>query len=168
MGDHKSICLLSFFRSFSIKLHVHIFKDKKCQTCWRTPSSCAVVYQFLTHLSPTSHKRDISKQCGLRSDAAERGFWSGSALFALNSGISMKHGNNKNKPDTPSTGNGPIRKVKVEESIRRKWVNLRPNLEVKEYYAVQAWLIRLLVPAAQNDVLLSVSIYLNPFMPEYF
>ena len=50
----------------------------------------------------------------------------------------MKHGNNKNKPDTPSTGNGPIRKVKVEESIRRKWVNLRPNFEVKEYYAVQA------------------------------
>ena len=36
----------------------------------------------------------------------------------------MKHGNDKNLPDTPYTGDGPVRIVKVEESIWRKWVNI--------------------------------------------
>ena len=39
----------------------------------------------LTHLYLASHKRDMCKQCRPRSDAAERGVWSGSTLFALNS-----------------------------------------------------------------------------------
>ena len=39
---------------------------------------------ILTHLSLASHKRDIGKQCRSWSDAAERGVWSGSTLFALN------------------------------------------------------------------------------------
>ena len=50
---------------------------------------------WLTHLSLGSHKRDIGKQCRPRSDAAERGVWSGSTLFALRTGISFKLGNNK-------------------------------------------------------------------------
>ena len=49
-----------------------------------------------THLSPASLKRDIGKQYRPRSDAAERGVWSGSKLFALSSDISTKHDNNKN------------------------------------------------------------------------
>ena len=40
-------------------------------------------------------ERDIGKRCGPRSDAAERGVWSGSTLFALITDISIKHGNNK-------------------------------------------------------------------------
>ena len=56
---------------------------------------------------------------------AEWGVWSGSTLFAFNTWISIKHGNNKNEPDTPYIGNGPVRRVKVVESIRHKVVKLR-------------------------------------------
>ena len=60
-----------------------------------------MLYEFMsktvfTHLSLVSHKRDIGKQCRLRSDAAERGVWSGSTLFALNMEISTKDGNDEN------------------------------------------------------------------------
>ena len=61
----------------------------------------------LTHLSIMSHKRDICKQCRLRSDATEGGVWSGSTLFALNTFfLYIKHGNNKNTRH-PYIGNGP-------------------------------------------------------------
>ena len=36
---------------------------------------------ILTHISLASHVWDIGKQCRPRSDAAERGVWSGSTLF---------------------------------------------------------------------------------------
>ena len=49
----------------------------------------------LTHLNLASHKRDISKQCRPRWDAAERDVWSGSTLFALSTGISVNYGKNK-------------------------------------------------------------------------
>ena len=62
---------------------------------------CPVVK--LTHSSLASYKRDIGKQCISRSDAAERGVWSGSTLFALSSGISTKHDNN-NWEDSPYIG----------------------------------------------------------------
>ena len=52
--------------------------------------------KILIHISLASYKRDICKQCRPRSDAAERGVWSGSTLFALSSDISIKHDNNKN------------------------------------------------------------------------
>ena len=58
-------------------------------------------FTLLTHLCLASHKWDIGKQCRLRLDAAERGVWSGSTLFALTTGLSIKHGNNQNWPDTP-------------------------------------------------------------------
>ena len=77
---------------------------------------------MLTHLSLASHKRDIGKQRKPRSDAAERGVWSGPTLFA--SEISTKHDNDKNQADTLYTGNGPLQRVKVEESTRHKWVKL--------------------------------------------
>ena len=75
---------------------------------------------ILTHLSLVSHKRDISKQCRPRSDAAERGVWSGSTLFVLSTGTSLNHGNNKNLADTPFTGNELVQRVKVEESTWKK------------------------------------------------
>ena len=50
----------------------------------------------LTLLCLASHKWDNGKQSRPRSDAAECGVWSGSILFALNTGISIKYGNNKN------------------------------------------------------------------------
>ena len=76
----------------------------------------------LTHISLASYKRNIGKQCRPRSDATERGVWSGSTLFALSSETLIKHGNNKNLPYAPYSGNGPVRRVKVEKSIRHKWV----------------------------------------------
>ena len=52
-------------------------------------SSVAVCTGSLTHLSLVSLKRDIAKQCRPRS---------GSTLFALNAGISIKHGDIRNNP----------------------------------------------------------------------
>ena len=49
-----------------------------------------------THLCLTSQTIDTGKQCRPRSDAAERGFWSGSTLLTLKTGIAIKHGCNKN------------------------------------------------------------------------
>ena len=40
----------------------------------------------------------------------------------LNTWISIKHGNNKTLPDTTYIGNGPVRRVIVEEFIRHNWV----------------------------------------------
>ena len=68
-----------------------------------------------------SHKRGIGKQCRPRSDAADRGVWSGSTLFASSTGIFIKHGSNKTT-DTHFLGNAPVQGMKVEESTRRKWV----------------------------------------------
>ena len=42
--------------------------------------------------------------------------------FAFSSEISTKHGNDKNQPDTLYIGNGPVQRVKVEESTLHKWV----------------------------------------------
>ena len=66
------------------------------------------IKEYLTHISLASHKKDIAKQCRPRSDAAERGFWSGSTLFASSSEIYTKHDNNKKQPDTLYIGNGPV------------------------------------------------------------
>ena len=51
---------------------------------------------ILTHLCLVSHKSDFGKQCRPRSDTLECDVCSGSTLFALNTEISIKHGNNKN------------------------------------------------------------------------
>ena len=69
---------------------------------------------WLTHLSLASYKRDIGKQWISRSDAAYaigRGVWSGSKLFALRTGISVNHGNNKNKTDTSFTEKGLVQSI---------------------------------------------------------
>ena len=52
-----------------------------------------LLLHLLNQLNLTAHKRDIDKQYRPRSDAAERGVWSGSTLFALRSEISTKHDN---------------------------------------------------------------------------
>ena len=54
----------------------------------------------LTHFIMETPKTITSKQCQPRSDAAECSIWSGSTLFALTTGISIKHSNNKNQLDT--------------------------------------------------------------------
>ena len=51
------------------------------RTIW-SPSHFKPATDILTHISLASHFWDISKQCRPRSDAAERGVWSGSSLFA--------------------------------------------------------------------------------------
>ena len=40
------------------------------------------MWLLLTHISPASLFLNVDKQCRPRSDAAERGVWSGSSLFA--------------------------------------------------------------------------------------
>ena len=85
---------------------------------------------ILTHLCLAFHKRDIGKQCRPRSDATEHGVWSGFTLFALITGISIKHGNNKKNNQTlrtPSIGNGPVKRVEVETVTRHKWINTPKN-----------------------------------------
>ena len=52
----------------------------------------------IPHLSLASRKRDIGKQSRPRSDATELDVCAVSTLFALNTGISVTHGNNKNLP----------------------------------------------------------------------
>ena len=54
------------------------------------------VLNDLTHLSLVYHKRDSGKKYRPWSDAAERGVWLGSTLFAFTSAISTKHDNNNN------------------------------------------------------------------------
>ena len=56
------------------------------------PAHGPLSFISLTHLNLESHK-NISKQCRPRSDAAERGVWLGSSLFAFSSEIPTKHGN---------------------------------------------------------------------------
>ena len=69
-----------------------------------------------------SHKRNTGKQCWHSSDATERGICPVPIRFALNAGISLKRGNNKNKPNTHLAGNVPIQWIKAKEIIRPKWV----------------------------------------------
>ena len=68
-----------------------------------------------------SHKSDIDKQCRARSDVAKH-VWSGSTVFAFNTEISIRHGYDRNYPDTCSIENGPFQGVKVELSSWRKWI----------------------------------------------
>ena len=84
----------------------------------RFPGKTEYFFSYASFLCYGYHvvRRDIGKQCRPRSDAAECGIWAGSTLFASNTGISIKHGNTRNLPDTPSTGNGPVQILEVEES----------------------------------------------------
>ena len=91
-------------------------------TCLKDYFFVSRVVSHLTHLSLEFHTRDIGKKCRPRSDAAERGVWSGSTLFALRSEISTQHDNNKNDSDTPYIWNGPVQRVMVEQSTRFIWV----------------------------------------------
>ena len=68
-------------------------------------------------------RKDTGKQYRPRSDAAERGVWSRSTLFALNTEIPIRTVMNKNWPDNPTTENGRALRIEVEESNGHKWVN---------------------------------------------
>ena len=94
-----------------------LFSQKKKHTVKKLSS-------FWTQLCLASQKWDTGKQCRSRTDAATRGVWSGSTMFALTIGTSIKHGNNQNWPDSPYIGNGPVQRFKVEESTRHKGVKV--------------------------------------------
>ena len=92
-----SVHVVSFWRHFppNVKLlKEHIFKlepnvqGRVCKTS-------------LTHISLASHLWDIGKQCRPRSDATERGVWSGSTLFAHKNFYQKYDKNEKSTPDTP-------------------------------------------------------------------
>ena len=74
---------------------------------------------ILTHLSLASEERDFGKQCGPRSDAAERGVWSGSTLFTLSTKLTGH----------PYCWKWTCQKHGVEEYTRHKWV--KRNIESK-------------------------------------
>ena len=77
----------------------------------------------LTHLCLVSHKKNIWKQCRPRLDTATCSIWSGSTLFVIRTGVSIKHGDNKNNPDTVSTGNGPVQKLRQENPLSINGLN---------------------------------------------
>ena len=99
-----------------------------------------IMFLCLTYLCLASLKWDIDKQCRPRSDAAERSVWSGSTLFALTTGISIKHGNNQNWPDTPLIGNELVQSVEIEESTRHKWVNSTTACHISKTITVLAFI----------------------------
>ena len=87
-------------------------------------SNCILIDLFLA-----SHKKDIGKQCRPWSDAAERGVWLGSTLFALNVANSIKHVYSKSQPCRHLKLEINLSKRDVEESTRHKWVKKREALE---------------------------------------
>ena len=56
----------------------------------------------------------------------------GSTLFALNIGISIKHDNNENSPDTFLIRNDPVQRVKVQESIQHNcaWLSAKAKVQI--------------------------------------
>ena len=79
---------------------------------------------ILLHLYQASRKRDIGKRYRLRSDATERGVWSGSALFALTTGISMINNKTEKLTRQPLSWKGTAPKRQIEESTGRKRIIL--------------------------------------------
>ena len=75
------------------------------------------------YISLASHFWDIGKQCRPRSDAAERGVWSGYSLFA-NVNIDSKYNKKwKSTPDNANIGNGIVQLIMVDGSTRQMWIN---------------------------------------------
>ena len=68
------------------------FKNSLCPA---VPPPSHTHTRGLTHLSLSSHKRGTGKQYRPRSDAADRGTWLRSTLFALSSESSTKQDDNK-------------------------------------------------------------------------
>ena len=80
-----SLCLCHVMRS-SVNFLPFVWFQWNCwcfENHFHTNSHFTVLKHFpLTHISLASHFWDIGKQCRPRSDATERGIWSGSSLFA--------------------------------------------------------------------------------------
>ena len=81
--------LISFFRSWS-------WRTRNVRSYWRfgtrwerswkiSPPVCLRYLCLMLNI-----KKYLCKQCRSRSDAVENGIWSGSSLFAINTGISAK------------------------------------------------------------------------------
>ena len=70
----------------------------------RSPTPVSQV-SHTTHVCLVSHNGEIGKQCRPLSDntPSDQGLYK---LFAFKTEISIKHGNNKNQPDTPSIEKG--------------------------------------------------------------
>ena len=81
----------------------------------------------LTHISLASHLWEICKQCRPRSDAAERGVWSGSTLFAHRNFYQKYDKNEKSTPDNPKRQNGLVQLIRMGKSIRQMWVKRQQN-----------------------------------------
>ena len=91
-------------------------KKKNCQILHQLP-----IYAFC--LGPETWAKDMGKWYWPRSEAAERGVWLGSTMFALNTGISIKHDIDKNKTCRKTcTRKGHVNRVEVAKSTRHEWV----------------------------------------------
>ena len=84
----------------------------------------------LTHFSLETPKMIIVKQCRSRSDTTVCSIRSGSSLFVLTTGISIKDSNHKKLTRHPAIGKRPVQIAVAEGSTRRKWVSAINSLLV--------------------------------------
>ena len=130
--------------------------------------SARTVFAFgLTHLCLASHKWGIGKQCRPRSDAAERGVWSGSTLFA----IRLESFNNKSNYDdfyiTPLYG--PFQSSWWESLLkifRHKWVKVLSTINCIRI--AQTWSESAYFPWRCSYHAYYMYQHINPFMPNGF
>ena len=87
----------------------------------------------LTHIGLASHFWDIGKQWRPRSDAAERGVWSGSTLFAPRNFYQKYDKNEKSTADTSKNGIGLVQFMRVDGSTRQ----MRVNDLKKQYFSLE-------------------------------
>ena len=126
-------------RCFLFSLTIYKYYRGTCRNTLHGLVNVMFQLYCLDHLRLVSRLKNIGKQCRPRSDAAQRGVWSGSTLFALNIGISIKHGNNKNWPEpspapspSASVGKGPVQRLETEESTRYQWVSPEKQKKTKK------------------------------------
>ena len=75
---------------------------------------------LLTLISLASFFWDLGKHGRPRSDAAERGVWSGSTLFAYRNFYLKYDEKEINTPDTHITGHGLVQLIRIGKSTRQK------------------------------------------------
>ena len=96
-------------------LRVNLSKNYNSLNLWTFITKCII---SLSHFSLEPSKRVTGKQCRPRTDATNHGIWSGSTLFVLDTGISIKCHSNKKLTSHPAAGNRPV----------QSWVGVYNNL----------------------------------------
>ena len=118
----------------------------------------------LTYCSRDTRKRVIGKQCRPRSDAAERGVWSGSPLFANSLGICRSHSRTYLKLKLDSSNILCGRVYSVYNGL--KWVTVNANSSVGGNMIIKFFFCFFLRTLCSSYLNLFTGISdLNPFHP---